>query len=307
MATRFFIDSKRFERLPPGPAPPPNPLSEAGVPYVFRLLRNVETINIQSRRDCHAPIDLPGRTHVTDFALVFCSTGCGNLCEIDEPEMAITKSIPVFICRACNPVVTRRIRIQLHSFDKDLGGHAPLDGGAKTTAAYDARTSRRNAKRELRHFLDSNDQMLVDGHQVKKDRTVDRECPEWMCDRFEFLNFLITVFPKMLDESSPKYQKHRETAALWGYVMYCYHRMGLPASYVADLLSGQKERELTDGTFEILEERLVTDKQVERVVHAIKNRREGLRVDGTKLTGKRGRPKKVTAEDLNKIVEIFDS
>jgi hypothetical protein len=305
------IDIKRFERLPFGPSPLPDPLLRAGAPYVFMLLPSVEAIDVRSQRPYYRVLDdLPGRIHARDFALLYCSTGCGTFCEIGEHDIAFIQSIPVFVCRACNPVSTRRIGIQLHNFDKELSGHAPgsgKEGFVHTPKASSARSiTRRNAKRELREFLDSNDPMLADGHQVKRDRMVDRECPEWVCNRFEFLNFLLQTFPKMLDKTSPQYRKHRDKAALWGGVLYHYFRQGLPASYVADLLSVRTERETKSGTIEVVEERIVTEAAVNRIVLAIRRRRAGLAVDGTKLTGKRGRPRLNQNADLTETIEVFD-
>jgi hypothetical protein len=249
-----------------------------------------------------------GPLHTDDFVMIFCSApDCMNFCEIIDPFMPDA----AFKCRACNPVarVERRWwKIQPNQFDKHLGGHAPVDAAPTPAATSEGRISKRNAKSELRKFLDSKDSMLADGHQINKDRTVERECPEWMCNRFEFLNFLVETCPKMLDETNLNYRKHRNKAALWGGVMYYYHRMGLPASYVADLLSVRKERELSDGTVNIIGERLVTEAQVERIVHAINKRRKRLRVDGTKLNGRRGRPRvEKTTLDLEQVIEVFDT
>jgi hypothetical protein len=253
-------------------------------------------------QECH------GRIHTADFEMIFCSTpDCRNFCETEENTLPKAG----FKCRGCNKSGHRRIGIQPHQFDKSLRGHAPGAGSSyfvHTPSALSARSvSKRNAKRELKNVLDSNDSMLADGHQVKKDRRVDRECPEWMCDRFEFLNFLIGAHPKMLDEKNPLYRKHRETAALWAGVMCLYHRSGLPASHVAELLSFDNLRELPDGTFEIVETRNITEEQVERIVLAIRRRRDGLRVDGKALNGKRGRPKRISTAGINKLVEMLDS
>lgn len=244
-----------------------------------------------------APV-FAGPLHVDDFVMLFCATpDCQNFCESEESVLPGA----AFKCRTCNKSDRHRIGIQIHQFDKDLGGHAPE--GTKTPGTYGTRTSKRNAKSELRGFLDGNDP-IMDGHQVLKDRAVDRECPEWIADRFEFLNFLCEQFPKWLGETSPKHRQHREQAALYAGVMYFYFRLGLPDTYVAELLTVQRFRLLADGSEEFVVERKVSKAKVKRIVLAIRRRHDGLRADGTKLTGKCGRPR-VQKQNLTKATEML--
>jgi hypothetical protein len=156
--------------------------------------------------------------------------------------------------------------------------------------------------------------MLNDGYQVLKDRRIDRECPGWVANRFEFLNFLSEKFPKWLDETSPKHKRQREEAALYFGVAYYYFRMGLPDSHVALLLSVPKFRVLPDGSEEFIEQRIISVEKVKRIVLAIRRRHEGLRADGSKLTGQRGRPRGVIqpvtaagAINLTKVVQVLET
>ena len=177
-----------------------------------------------------------GRTHVDDFAMFFCSTpGCSNFFETEESINLNT----TFKCRGCIPANAVGAKIQPWQFDKYLGGHAPEGAGHSTNKAYDHHTSKKHAKRELRRFLDNNDPMMS-GHQIKKDRKVERDCPDWMLNDFEVRSFLYTSFPRMFDLASRQCNAQRDKAALWYAVIHLYHRMGLPASYTASLMSVQK-------------------------------------------------------------------
>ena len=239
--------------------------------------------------------------HMADFVMLFCQTPtCSNFCELEE--LAATGA--TFTCCDCNNTAQRRIRIspprvQQHQFDKHLGGYGP-GLGIHTPGAW-------STKRELRKFLDSNDSMLADGHQIKKQRQVAHDCPDWVLDRFEFLNFLVTVFPKMLEPSNKKYREQHRKAALWAGVLYYYYRMGLSAKQVATLLSVEFVREMPNETTVIVGKRTVTPAQVDRIVVAIKRRKEGLRVDGKPLGSRRGRPKSIRPEEIEKLVEVLDS
>jgi hypothetical protein len=299
--SKFLRPHTRF-RNDWGPGPYPA-IAQQNCPealIVFRMARH----RILKPELIESPVK-----YTTDFVMLFCQTPhCQNFCCVEES----TATRATFTCRECSKASRRRVGVQLHQFDKSLGGHVPGEGAHTPGASSERSITRRNAKAELRKLLGGNDPMLVDGHQVLKDRRVERECPEWMCDRFELVNFLIQAFPKMLEPTSPKYRKQRETAGLWCGVTCLYHRMGLPASYVADLLSYEQRREQLDGTSVLVSERVVTEAQVERIVNAITKRRAGLRADGKPLTGKRGRPKKkATAAQVQKatelLIEVLDS
>jgi hypothetical protein len=243
-------------------------------------------IHLASPRFCKPVIERLGQTHTADFTLIFCSDpDCENFCETEENLLPTTK----FVCRDCNKTRREKLAIQHHQFDKLLRGHAPE--GAKTPGAW-------STKRELKKFLDGNDTMM-NGHQILKDRRIDKDCPTWLLNRFEFLNFLCQQFPKWLDETNPKHTKHREEAALYAGVMYYYYRMGLPDSYVSELLTCPNFRVYRDGSEEFVDERKVSVAKVKRIVLAIKRRYAGLRADGTKPSGKRGRPRIQSVDTLS--------
>jgi hypothetical protein len=86
--------------------------------------------------------------------------------------------------------------------------------------------------------------------------------------------------------------------------MYFYFRMGLPDTYVEHLLSAPEFRTISDGSEEFVAERKVSKAKVKRIVLAIRRRHDGLRADGTKLTGKRGRPR-VQKQDQTKATEML--
>src|SRR5579859_1728966 len=79
----------------------------------------------------------------------------------------------------------------------------------------------------LRTKIDSNDQFLTGGFEVKKIRAREHETPEWALSNKKVQEILLKAFPT-LHKTKPS----RARAARWASVIYLYYRMGLPQQVV---------------------------------------------------------------------------
>lgn len=97
----------------------------------------------------------------------------------------------------------------------------------------------------LRTKIDSSDQFLEGGFEVKAIRSLEREIPEWALSNKEVQRVLMTAFPKLsLIEKSRKARKRINKAGRWMRIIHLYYRMGLPKQIVA------KELKMREGTLD---------------------------------------------------------
>jgi hypothetical protein len=105
----------------------------------------------------------------------------------------------------------------------------------------------------LREKFDS-DEGFVDGHQIEKIRTREKNIPSWATNNSEVQKILLSAFPKLKNN---KIQRKR--ASRWAAVIHLFYRMNMTKSQVAHELKTkttivnrllQRIRCVGDGTTE---------------------------------------------------------
>lgn len=119
-----------------------------------------------------------------------------------------------------------------------LGNYQPMtdhSGGkmAEVEAEAGSRPSRSmiGGLAYLRGKIDGSDQFM-DGHQITKVRKMDRKIPEWALNDKEVRRILLTVFPKMSQDTKIG-KSQRKRAGKWMRLIHLYYRMRQPKQIVA--------------------------------------------------------------------------
>jgi len=87
----------------------------------------------------------------------------------------------------------------------------------------------------LRNKLDGSDGFM-EGHQIMKVATKEREVPEWALSNKEVQRVLNCAFPKLKTRAAQK-----RKAAIWARIIYLYYRMEQPRQVVAREMDLTKE------------------------------------------------------------------
>lgn len=116
------------------------------------------------------------------------------------------------------------------SEDSSSGVVPQLHELRKGQSLHRARSTNSKDYERLRALIDSDDSFLAGGtgHQIQKERVLERETPSWAIDNRELRKIIETAFPKWR-----KNAKQRHQAARWAQVVYLFYRMHLPRQHVA--------------------------------------------------------------------------
>jgi hypothetical protein len=132
----------------------------------------------------------------------------------------------------------------------------------------------------LRRYMDGDDQFMR-GHQILKERRLQRDYPEWMVERLSndaFLSdFLAWRFPRL--NTCPR---QRRTVGRWAVIIRQYMLAGQSCAAVAEILNwGKQPHERISKAY------------VRRTAQMVRQAFRGVRLDSKERSfGQAGRPKK---------------